>query len=261
MPELPEVESFRRRFEAEALHRIILRVEVHDAKVLRETPIPALRKFLEGHSLINTHRRGKYFFAERDAGQYLHIHLGMTGDMVRFLPEEDPPRHTRVAIHFTEGPSLAYRDMRKFGHFYPVPDLEALYQQRDLGPDALALDEAHFLTIMRKRKGILKAALLDQSLLAGLGNLWIDEICLITAIHPASAIENIPDKILSIFFKAMQETLSAALAQNPLYHTYPTDHLWAWRKAGYCFPDGTGPVAVQTLAGRTTCTVPTQIKW
>lgn len=261
MPELPEVESFRRRFAAVALQREIREAEVLDNTVLRGVPPQALQDFLQGNTLTDTRRRGKYFFALSHRGPALHIHLGMTGDFRLFEPDTEAPRFARVILRFLSGPSLAYTDPRKFGHFYPVEDPETFLDRRGVGPDALQIREADFLARLAGRRGILKAALLDQSLIAGLGNLWIDEICLDTLIHPASRLEHLPEERLRTFYRVMQRRLEQALAENNDARTYPTDSLWSWREAGYRFPDGRGPVSRLTLAGRTTYTIPDQVRF
>lgn len=259
MPELPEVESFRLRFNREILHRRISDVEVLDEKVLRGFPVADLNDFLAGSVFNSTSRRGKYFFAQRTAGEWLHIHLGMTGDMVLFDPAETYPRFSRVVLYFETGLAMAYADMRKFGHFYPVQDLDRFLTTHHLGPDGLTVTQSQWIKSLVKRKGILKAALLDQSVVAGLGNLYIDEICLQTGVHPGSRVENIPEIQLIHMHQAMVTLFHEAIDQHANAATYPTRSLWAWREKGFLFPDGRGPVETLTLAGRTTCVVPTQI--
>ncbi|MCF8238071.1 MAG: hypothetical protein K9I85_07940 [Saprospiraceae bacterium] len=112
-----------------------------------------------------------------------------------------------------------------------------------------------------RKKGNLKAALLTQSVLAGLGNLYIDEICLQTRVHPGSRIEQIPVGKLKEIYQVMIDILSAYIDRHAEGSTYPTSNLWSWRENGYTFPDGRGPVHTCTLAGRTTCIVPDQIKY
>jgi len=189
MPKLPEVESFRRRFATVALHREVAAVEVLDAKVLRGCTAMGLETFLLGYRMMATQHRGKYFFALREGSGALHIHLGMTGVFRLFDPVETTPRFSRVILHFRHGPSLAYTDARKFGRFHPVENPEDYLTLAGVGPDALEIGEAEFLERIDQRRGLLKAALLDQRLVAGLGNLWIDEICMATGIHPGSRLE------------------------------------------------------------------------
>jgi formamidopyrimidine-DNA glycosylase len=261
MPELPEVETFRLRFERNILHRRIEHVTVIDNKVLRGVSILELKKELTGHSFTKTYRRGKYFFAKLSSQHWLHIHLGMTGEMEYFDAAAEPPTYSRVILEFEKGPSMAYVDMRKFGSFYPIHDLDTFLIEKHLGPDALSLSEQEFLDRLSRKKGNLKAVLLSQSVLAGLGNLYIDEICLQTRVHPGSRTEQIPPDKLKEIYQVMIEILSASIDRHAKGSTYPTSNLWSWRERGYTFPDGRGPVHTCTLAGRTTCTVPDQVKY
>ncbi len=261
MPELPEVESFRLRFEKQILHRRIRKVLILDSKVLRGFSSTDLQKELIGQSCTETYRRGKYFFAKLSNQHWLHIHLGMTGEMEPFESEEEPPKFSRVILHFKNGPSLAYVDMRKFGSFYSIDNLEVFLTEKSLGPDALSLSESQFLDRLSAKKGILKAVLLNQSVLAGLGNLYIDEICLQTMVHPGSRVEHLPLKRLKEIYRVMIEILSASIDRHTESSTYPTSSLWSWRKKGYVFPDGRGPVDTLTLSGRTTCFIPDQIMY
>ncbi|HRW74380.1 MAG: hypothetical protein H6568_09235 [Lewinellaceae bacterium] len=261
MPELPEVESFRLRFDRQILNRKISDVKVLDDKVLRGYPAAALHSFLTGASFSSTTRRGKYFLAHRSTGKWLHIHLGMTGDMILFDPSDECPRFTRIILHFETGNAMAYADMRKFGRFYPVADLERFLREHRLGPDGLAITQQQWLEALHQRKGILKAVLLDQSVVAGLGNLYIDEICLQTGIHPGSRVEYIPEQQLIQMHQVMVKLFHDAIDRQADTATYPTKSLWAWREAGYHFPDGRGPVETMTLAGRTTCVLPDQIRY
>ncbi len=258
MPELPEVESFRYRFERDIQHRVIQDVLVLDQKVLRKTPVQHLKNELIGKSFISTFRQGKYFFAELSSKHWLHIHLGMTGEMENFEPHEDAPKFSRIILEFAHGPHMAYVDMRKFGSFFPIPDLDQYISAKSLGPDALTISEAEFLERLSSRKGILKAILLQQSVLAGLGNLYVDEICLQTRIHPASRTEQIPGNKLKALYQVMMEILTASIDRHAEASTYPSSGLWSWREKGYYFKDGRGPVESLTLAGRTTYVVPDQ---
>ncbi|MFC7669860.1 Fpg/Nei family DNA glycosylase [Hymenobacter humi] len=184
MPELPEVETYRRFIDALAVGQTIAAVQVNDAHVLA-TPEDQLRAGLVGRTISGTSRLGKNCFLELDNGQVLVLHFGMTGDVGAYRDEPDAPRFTRVALHLEDsGLRLAFIDPRKFGRIRLADSAAAHQKAKKIGPDALDISAVELHQKLARRKTLLKPLLLDQSITAGLGNWIVDEVLFQAKIHP-----------------------------------------------------------------------------
>jgi formamidopyrimidine-DNA glycosylase len=252
MPELPEVNTFQRYFDAAALQQRIQQVVVHDEKIIRNMNGDAFAEHLQGRTFTGSYRRGKYLFGELDNGAYVQFHFGMTGDLNYYQDGEQPSRFERFVFVFDNGYRLGFDDPRKFARILYLEDLQAYLQSIALGEDALIIDEATFLDLMQGKKGNLKAFLLNQKYLAGVGNLYADEICYQARIHPASLVEKLDLPQRKLIYDLMQKILQSAMEQSAHYKEYPENWFWQWREEGYPAPDGSGEVEKATIAGRTT---------
>ncbi len=252
MPELPEVAAFQKTFERHALNRPIREVSVHDDKILRNLNGDEFVQKLTGRTFTGTSRRGKYLFGRLDTGPHLQLHFGMTGDLFGYSDPADAPRFERFRFHFSDGTLLGFDDARKFSHIVWIEDLPAYLQKIALGPDALEISEAAFMELISRKKGQLKAFLLDQKQVAGVGNLYADEICFQGRIHPASRLEALSGEQKRLIFNLMRSILTEAVERRPYYREYPENWFWQWREEGKPGPEGSGPVRKATIAGRTT---------
>lgn len=175
MPELPDVEGFRRVLSA-CGRRCVTGIEVRDAGVLRGVTEKRLRKEAEGRRLRKAWRHGKWLFAPMEGGPTLVFHFGMTGSLWCCSPDEPFAAHDRLVLTLDDARSLRYRDQRKL-QGVQLADEAAVGRILDrLGPDALAMDRAELTERLSARRGAVKSALMDQSVIAGLGNLLCDEI-------------------------------------------------------------------------------------
>jgi formamidopyrimidine-DNA glycosylase len=251
MPELPEVHHFQQYFNRHALGRRIEEVQVHDGKILRNIDAEAFAEKLAGHRFTSSYRRGKYLFAQLDDDCHLQLHFGMTGDLRAYADPADKPRFERFAWRFDDGGWLGYDCSRKFSRICWVEDLEAWIAQLGLGEDALCISENDFLALFRRPMGI-KALLLNQKAVAGVGNLYADEILFQTRVHPASKASAIPLERQQAIFQAMRDILSTACERLAYYKNYPENWFWQWRQEGAPGPDGQGLIHRATIAGRTT---------
>jgi formamidopyrimidine-DNA glycosylase len=183
VPELPDVEGFRRVLERHAAGRPVTRVEVLDASMLRNSSSRALDRALEGRRFRRPERHGKWVVAP--AGQaFVLMHFGMTGllEWVGAGAERHP--HDRLVFVCAEG-ELRYRNMRKLGGVWlarHTADRERIIGA--LGPDAAGIERDDFHARLGRRQGRIKPALMDQRLLAGVGNLMADEILWRAGIEP-----------------------------------------------------------------------------
>src|SRR3954468_17440109 len=176
MPELPEAERARLQIER-ALGREIVAVDDHDTYVCRPHAPGEIASALTGQRLMSAHRRGKFLWAETDDGPELGLHLGMAG---RIVVDEPPAPNgwDRFALEFADGGRLALRDKRRLGRALLAPDFS------HVGPDAAEVDRAAFRTRFGRGRAPVKARLLDQSVIAGVGNLLADEILWRARLHP-----------------------------------------------------------------------------
>jgi formamidopyrimidine-DNA glycosylase len=179
IPELPDVEGFRRRLARHAGGRI-RGVEVLDAGVVRNTSAAGLHRALTGRHLEQPERRGKWLLARTD-GPVLLLHFGMTGSLEW---NGAPHPHDRVVLQLNDG-ELRYRDQRKLqGLWLAHDDEEAARITGPVGPDALGLPKAELQNRLASKRTGLKAALMDQATVAGLGNLVNDEVLWRARLHP-----------------------------------------------------------------------------
>lgn len=190
MPELPDVEHARGILSRSATGRRIERVVTTDPGILRNTDAENLDRALGGHRFEEPERHGKWLLAWT-TGPALLIHFGMTGLLVPADGPDGRHRHDRVIIELDRG-ELRYRNMRKLGGVWLAHDrAEAGTILGPLGPDALSLDRRGFRSLLERRRGQVKAALMDQRLLAGIGNLLADEALWRAGVHPARRIEDL----------------------------------------------------------------------
>src|SRR5437764_4032170 len=194
MPELPEVERARALIEARALHRRIVAVDDRDTYVCRPHAPGEIAAALEGRELTAVHRRGKTMWVETDdaEGPVLGLHLGMAGRIVVDGDEAgDPPGvggpasegrgWDRFTLRFADGGALHLRDKRRLGRARLDPKIEAL------GPDALTVGRDEFRTRVGRSEAPVKARLMNQAVIAGVGNLLADEILWQARVHPLRA--------------------------------------------------------------------------
>ena len=184
MPELPDVEIFKRYLDATALDQKITRVSVQNRTVLRHISPQAIARKLKGRKLESSLRHGKFLFGQLDKNGSVIFHFGMTGFLKYFKHESEAPEHTRVRMDFSNGPFLAYVCPRMFGEVDYTTDVNKYINERGLGPDALALTSKEFKDRFAGKKNSIKSALMDQKLLAGIGNVYSDEILFQARVHP-----------------------------------------------------------------------------
>ena len=252
MPELPEVNTFKKYFEETSLQQRIAEVVVHDHKIIRNISEQGFIEKLTGRTFVGTYRRGKYMFGKMDNKKHVLFHFGMTGDFKYYSDEMERPKHERFVFIFENGNRLGFDCPRKFARICYVEDLITFIAEKKLGPDALEMTEAEFLNIAKNKKSTLKGFLLNQKYLAGMGNLYVDETCYQCRIHPASQVNKIPKKKKIEIFQKMQEILNRAVKERPYYKAYPDDWFWQWRAEGNLAPDGKSKIETATIGGRTT---------
>ena len=215
MPELPEVETIVREMREQLVGRTIDKVKVNLNKIARPGPRILARR-LEGKRIEAAGRRGKFIELTLSGEIYLIVHLKMTG---QFLWGEMPgpwPKHVHVAIGFTDGQAVMYRDMRQFGYLMALEakEREAWWVKVNLGPDALEVSRDEFLGRLKGRRGRIKALLLNQSFIAGLGNIYADEALFASGLCPKRPAESIGEDEAERLLKAIRAILKEAVRRR-----------------------------------------------
>ena len=184
MPELPEVETYVRDLEPELTARTIEQAEVFWPRTIATPDVPEFLHEIRGQRFEKFERRGKYMLLGLESGKTLIIHLRMTGELHVYPPDFAPDKHTHVRFFLDDGRHLHYRDQRKFGRIWLVDDVQTVIHR--LGPEPLSADFSvdAFGAKLDGRKATIKALLLDQSVVAGVGNIYADEALFRAKIHP-----------------------------------------------------------------------------
>ncbi|OWP63148.1 DNA-formamidopyrimidine glycosylase [Hymenobacter amundsenii] len=225
MPELPEVETYRRFLDELVVGQTITAFEVLDAHILG-LPEDTLRQALVGRTITGTSRLGKNCFLLLDDGRAFVLHFGMSGDIGAYRDAADTPRFTRVALHLADsGLRVAFIDPRKFGRLRLAESVAAYQQAKKLGPDALELTVAELTAKLAKRKTLIKPLLLDQHLTAGLGNWIVDEVLFQAKIHPERIANTLTAAEVKRLHAAIQLVLTTAIAQEATYRNFPAGFL------------------------------------
>jgi formamidopyrimidine-DNA glycosylase len=251
MPELPDVETFKRYLEATSLHQRISSVDVRSAYVLKGVSAHELARRLKGRSFESSRRRGKHLFVRADHQLWLRLHFGMTGSLHYFKHEEQAPRHTRVLFVFANGHRLAFEDQRKFGEVGLLKDVDEFLKKRGLGPDALDISLPQFKEIFANHRGAVKTILLNQKLIAGIGNIYADEMLFRTRLHPATQISALKAKTVSKLFRATRYILKKAIESKADADLMPRSWLLAHRGKGGKCPGCGRKLTSATIGGRT----------
>lgn len=250
MPELPDVEVFKRYLDATALYQTITEVEVESARVLEGVSKTMLQKNLKGRQFQSTHRHGKHLLAALDGGPWLTLHFGMTGYLKYFKEMDKEPEHDRLLISFANGFHLAYVSQRKLGSVGLTDEVENFIEEKELGPDALGLDLEDFRQVIKGRRGVIKSLLMNQQHLAGIGNVYSDEILFQSKLHPKSKVNNLNADAVERLFEAMQEVLHKAIVAQADPARFPDSFLIPHRQPGGTCPRCQGKVEKISVSGR-----------
>lgn len=214
MPELPEVETVRRTLSAALGGLRVVGVEVAAVRMRLPLDAEAWRRLVPGHRLEALDRRGKYLLARfEDAGAVFH--LGMSGRLLVTTPGQPLLPHTHLVLHFEEGRELRFVDPRRFGFavVMPVREIGAFQPLPELGPDPLTGDvEAALAAAARRKHAPVRSILLDQRVLAGIGNIYACEALFRAGIRPQRSVADLSVRRRARLATAIREVLRDALA-------------------------------------------------
>ncbi len=214
MPEMPEVETVRRDLDRLVRGRRIDEVIVTGARTVRRTSATAVRTGLIGRTITGTGRRGKYLLVDLDDGNQVLVHLRMSGQLLVGPASTPLAVHTHVRLVLDDGRELRFVDPRTFGEVAVIdpdqlgrdaPDLAAL------GPEPLDIDRKAFAAIIRARSRQLKALLTDQRVVAGIGNIYADEIAFAARVRHDRAGSGLTTAEVGRLHTEMQRILGAAI--------------------------------------------------
>lgn len=251
MPELPDVELFRRYFEATSLQQPIEHVHVETPAMLEDTSPQGLGRALKGHRFVETRRHGKYLFAEIDSGSWLALHFGMTGYLNYAENSKDAPEHTALRIDFGNGARLAYVSKRKLGRIRMLDDLQNYIERRGLGPDVASLNESQFRKLLHTHRGMVKSLLMNQRIIAGLGNVYTDEVLYHAGIHPKARLDDLSEEQIGKLHRAIGKVIETAIDARADPSCMPDSWLLPHREEGKSCPRCGGKIKSIHAAGRT----------
>ena len=251
MPELPEVENYRKYLEGTSLQRKITGIWIDDPKLTK----PNSRVFttnLKQNVMVSTERIGKYLFVNLKKGGCMIMHFGLTGNLSFFNDREDMPKCTRVLFEFADGSFLSYICKRKFGWVAFEKDMKKYLQQSRLGTDATKLEFDEFYNKIGNRNAPVKTLLLDQSVAAGVGNWIADEILYQSKIHPETKTINLEKKEVKVIYQKLKKIIQVALKAEADFNKFPKYFLIHNREVGgKCYHTGKSIIRI-VVGGRGT---------
>lgn len=225
MPELPEVETIRRGLSDKILNKKIVSVEIKKPKLLRNK-VAKFKSLIDKNSILSIDRVGKLLIFNLADNNFLLIHLKMTGQLIYSFQDnliagghnfpattELPNKYSHVIFKFIDGSSLFFNDMRQFGYLHIVDDLgqKSARARFGLEPGRADFTWENFRSIMKSKKGILKALLLNQQFISGIGNIYADEICFKAKVLPSRSVNTLSDDEIKKLYQACQIIIKKAI--------------------------------------------------
>ena len=214
MPELPEVETIKNELLPHIVGRCVNDVTLLWAGIVKQPSAEEFCSRLIGQEITGVARRGKYLIFSLSSGEALIVHLRMTGSLLLKPASAEPDKYTRAILHLDRDGQLHFNDMRKLGMIRLVKDINSVVGK--LGPEPL---EAYFTCenlqkCLNKRKAPIKALLLDQTLIAGIGNMYADEALFAARIHPLRSGESLSQEEVRRLHQSIRQVLRAAIGNK-----------------------------------------------
>jgi len=246
MPELPDAEVMRRYLQSTSLHQEIKGVDVHARRIIMDdqnagdNAVEKFREAIVGRSFESTRRHGKWMFAalNENGEKFLVFHFGMTGGLTYFKDRDDVPEYAQVLFHFVKGYHLAYLSQRKLGELAVIGSVDRFISEKNLGQDALdpGFDLASFEKALKGRRAMAKSILMDQETIAGIGNVYSDEILFQARIHPRTKINKLNEDELKTLFRNMKDVLQEAIEDDADPGQFPDSYIIPHRHKDGCCP-------------------------
>ena len=207
MPELPEVETIKRELQRAVLRKKIVEVKINNPKVIKQPKSKDFTAGLKNTTIKNILRKGKLLILELSSGKSLLIHLKMTGQLI--YPGH--ARQSRVSFRFSDNKWLDFNDRRLLGELRLLDDWRFLRFIKELGPEPLDLTLHQFQNMLAGKKTKIKPLLMDQTFIAGIGNLYAAEALFRARIYPERPSASLSDKEKETLFKEINAVLSEAI--------------------------------------------------
>ncbi len=226
MPELPEVETVRRDLERYVLGKKIFGIEIGKEKIVKGLGVEEFKRYLKGRSFLKIGRRGKLLiFDLKESKKTLLVHLKMTGQLIYRFSKGTvggghtqktgklPGKYSHIILKFKDGSELFFNDLRQFGYWKLVSkkELEQILGRFGIEPLTKGFNWKGFKKLILGRKRQVKAFLLDQKMIAGIGNIYADEICFRTGVLPDRRIDSMDEKIIKKLYKEIENVLAEAV--------------------------------------------------
>lgn len=254
MPELPDVETLKRYVDSTCLHRSIEDIDVDAPRMLRDVSAAKLRDVLKGAAFAKTARHGKFLFIETSKGPWLVLHFGMTGSLRYYKEPAKTPDHTRLLVHFSDGYRLAGVWRRRLGRICLTDGPAVFAEAQELGIDGL--DPGLHPKVLGKtlggRRGGMKSALMDQGFIAGIGNVYGDEMLFQAGIRPDAKARDLDDDQITRLHRAMGHVLRLATERQADPERLPDSWLLSRREEGATCPRCGAAIERTKTAGLTT---------
>ena len=257
MPELPDVELYKRHLDATCLGRTIAKVVVGDGRTLAGLSATELAHRLKGARITASRRHGKHLLVDLEPPSWITIHFGMTGSLRHFIHGDQDPPYERVRFDFADGHHLAYIDARLLGRVGLTADADVFIAALGLGPDALdrRFNRAAFEPALAGRKRDAKTLLMDQEVVAGIGNIYSDEILFQARLHPRTRCDRLDPRARHQLFDQIKTVLETAITSGAgaerLVDQLPASFLIPHREKGGRCPRCGCEIATAKFSGRT----------
>lgn len=252
MPELPDVEIIKNFIEAHATGKRIRDLKVRDVRSLHEITENELRETLIGKIIKSLSRHGKQLFIFIDPNLYITMHFGMTGNVEIISDLKDIIRFERVSFFLSSGERLAFIDQRILGKIGLTSSRNEFIKIHKLGPDSLSVTWDEFFNAFHDQNTSIKASLMNQSKIAGLGNVYADEILFQAKIHPLEITDNLSEEKLRTLFTTMKQVLKSAIEFSADRNKFPNSFLITHRNKHSICPRCGGNIAMTKINERST---------
>ncbi|MDZ7723850.1 MAG: DNA-formamidopyrimidine glycosylase family protein [candidate division KSB1 bacterium] len=252
MPELPDVQVFKQYVDSTSLHQTIRKIDLRSPELLGDVSAEELKQHLLDHSIHASRRHGKYLFLRLDNSASVVLHFGMTGFPVYFLNQESAPDHIRLLLTFSSGYYLAYDCRRKLGLIDLAGNEQDFIDSKELGIDAFS---EHFTyktlkDLLKNKKGSIKSTLMNQKIIAGIGNIYSDEILFQSGIHPKSCAGALDDSRLKHLYNEIKRVFQQSIQSLASTRAFPKEFLLPNREPGAECPLCGGNIVKQTISSR-----------
>lgn len=250
MPELPDVETFRRYLDATALRQQIVAVAVREKRILKGVSARDLERATKGRRFEATDRHGKVLFVRISECSILGLHFGMTGSL-EYGKGCEPDKHDRVIFEFENGYSLAYQCRRLLGWVTLAKSPARFVRDHGLGPDALCIVRDAFVSALRDSRAAVKSCLMDQKRVAGIGNVYSDEVLFQSRMPPDRRSDALGKKQATQVYRQMRRVLTMAVERKADPARMPASWLLSHRDKAERCPRCRGEINTMKVAGRT----------